>query len=214
MVLNRLIGIGMMVIGVFITSYHFMAWQMARSAAEEMTEAEVQQYTQEVKPVQKNSEDADNAAKVRTEGKPEPQQASTEVQHELGEKVAWLIVPGIAQKYSVYWGAQPDILKKGVGMYVSPFTTAPNGGGHTVLSGHRDTVFYRLKELEEGDVLKVEYHDDIYTYKINKIWITHAEDRSVVVRKSIPTLTLTTCYPFSYIGNAPKRYIVQAELVK
>ncbi|WP_121612685.1 class D sortase [Mesobacillus foraminis] len=214
MVLNRMIGIGMMVIGLFIASYHFMAWQMARSAAEEMTEAEVQQYTQKVKPVQKDSEEINPVAKVRAEGKPEPQQASKEVQHELGEKVAWLIIPTIAQKYSVYWGAQPDILKKGVGMYVSPFTTTPNGGGHTVLSGHRDTVFYRLKELEEGDVLKVEYHDDIYTYKIKKIWITHAEDRSVVVRKSIPTLTLTTCYPFSYIGNAPKRYIVQAELVK
>jgi sortase A len=98
-------------------------------------------------------------------------------------------------------------------MYVSPFTTAPDGGGHTVLSGHRDTVFYRLKELKESETIKLEYSDSIYTYKISKIWITDAKDQTVIVEKQTPTLTLTTCYPFYYVGNAPKRYIVQADLL-
>lgn len=26
-------------------------------------------------------------------------------------------------------------------------------------------------------------------------------------------LTLTTCYPFEYIGNAPDRYIIEANLL-
>ena len=47
---------------------------------------------------------------------------------------------------------------------------------------------------------------------MNKHWITDAEDRTVIVEKDKPTLTLTTCYPFNYIGDAPDRYIIEASL--
>lgn len=47
--------------------------------------------------------------------------------------------------------------------------------------------------------------------KINKHWITDAEDRTVIVEKDEPTLT--TCYPFNYIGDAPDRYIIEASLI-
>lgn len=45
------------------------------------------------------------------------------------------------------------------------------------------------------------------------MWITHADDRTVIVKKEEPTLTLTTCYPFDYIGDAPDRYIIEAKLI-
>ncbi|TKH84963.1 sortase domain-bontaining protein, partial [Bacillus cereus] len=48
---------------------------------------------------------------------------------------------------------------------------------------------------------------------INKHWITDSEDRTVIVEKSEPTLTLTTCYPFDYIGDAPDRYIIESSLL-
>ena len=92
-------------------------------------------------------------------------------------------------------------------MFVSDLTTTPSGNGHTVLSGHRDTVFTELGQLKENDQLIVEYENKTYTYEINKHWITDSEDRTVIVEKSEPTLTLTTCYPFDYIGDAPDRYI-------
>src|SRR5699024_1976967 len=101
------------------------------------------------------------------------------------------------------------------GMYVSEWTTVPNReGGHTVLSGHRDTVFTGLDQLDQGEVLEIHYEGETFEYEINKTWITDAEDRTVIVEKEKPTLTLTTCYPFDYIGLAPDRYIVQATLVK
>lgn len=53
----------------------------------------------------------------------------------------------------------------------------------------------------------------MYTYEIQKMWITHADDRTVIVKKEEPTLTLTTCYPFDYIGDAPDRYIIEAKLI-
>ena len=34
----------------------------------------------------------------------------------------------------------------------------------------------------------------------------------VLAPTDVPTLTLVTCYPFYFIGNAPKRYIVRAAL--
>lgn len=133
---------------------------------------------------------------------------------ENGKKVAKLNIPKIASSFDVFWNTDESTLDKGVGMYVSEWTTIPNDiGGHTVLSGHRDTVFTELGELEQGDTMTVEYEGESFTYKIKDIWITDANDRTVIVKKDKPTLTLTTCYPFDFIGSAPDRYIIQAELV-
>lgn len=130
-----------------------------------------------------------------------------------GEEVANLVIPKIGKSYDVFWGTDEDTLTKGVGMYVSKWTVPPGEHGHTVLSGHRDTVFSPLRQLQEGDTLYTSYEGQDYQYKINKIWITDADDRTVIVKKDQPTLTLTTCYPFDYIGPAPDRYIIQADLV-
>jgi sortase A len=208
MVLSRLIGLSFILVGALVGGYHFLEWELGRSAAEELTNEEIQQYKQEEKQVEKQE-----VSRVIPKPEIQKKKPSSEVNHKQGEKVAFLLVPKIEQKYSVYWGADKETLRRGVGMYISPFTTAPDGGGHTVLSGHRDTVFYRLKELKENETLKLEYADSIYTYRISNIWITDAEDQTVIVEKQTPTLTLTTCYPFYYVGNAPKRYIVQADLL-
>jgi sortase A len=82
-------------------------------------------------------------------------------------------------------------------MFFSDITIAPDGGGYPVLSGHWDTVFYKLDELKNGDFLNVEYDENIYTYVINKIYITDPEDRTVIVKKDSPTLTLIPCYPLT-----------------
>lgn len=135
------------------------------------------------------------------------------VDNKNGKKIANLKIPKINSNFNVFWNTDESTLAKGVGLYVSEWTTIPNEiGGHTVVSGHRDTVFTELRELELGDTLTLEYEDQIYTYHIKDIWITHEDDRTVIVKKEKPTLTLTTCYPFDFIGSAPDRYIIQAEL--
>jgi len=218
--MKRVIGLCFILIGFLISAVNLVEWQIARSAAEEMTKEEVKQYeearttklwTNQNKEI--GIERKELPSNSRFEMKKEAQIVSTEVNHETGEKVALLIVPKIEQKYSVRWGTEEQVLKKGVGMFVSDWTTAPNGGGHTVLSGHRDTVFYRMDEIEEQDFLLLEYEDKIYTYQVAKIWITDENDRSIIVKKEKPMLTITTCYPFNYVGNATERYIIQAELI-
>lgn len=136
------------------------------------------------------------------------------VDYSDGDDVATLVMPSIDTSFEVFWGTEEDVLEKGVGMYDSDETTTPDQMGHTVLSGHRDSVFQPVGDLEDGDSIYVQYQDKDYEYEIHKTWITDAQDQSVIVDKDDPTLTLTTCYPFEFIGAAPDRYIVEAEYIK
>ncbi|AJH22053.1 class D sortase [Bacillus mycoides] len=201
MKLLNYIGIILMAIGLFMGSYYAVEWYKGKSSAQELTKAEIKS----LKNIQDNQ--------LSHETPVTSQVPSSQTEHKEGEKVAMLNIPKIKKKFSIYWGANDATLKKGVGMFVSDLTTTPSGGGHTVLSGHRDTVFTELGELKEKDNLIVEYDNTMYTYEIQKMWITHADDRTVIVKKEEPTLTLTTCYPFDYIGDAPDRYIIEAKLI-
>lgn len=132
---------------------------------------------------------------------------------ETGDEIASLKIPVLEKAYMTYWGTEDDALDRGVGMHDSPWTTTPDEMGHTLLSGHRDTVFRELGDLEQGDEMILEYDGVRYSYIIEDIWITSAEDQSVVVEKDSATLTLSTCYPFHLLGAAPDRYIIQAKLI-
>ncbi|MED1304704.1 class D sortase [[Bacillus thuringiensis] serovar konkukian] len=211
------IGLCLTVIGLTIFSYYFLEWYSARQSAESLTTNKAKQYETST-PSKENETQNINQTEIETKIDTSLQEElvqipTSKVNHQLGEKVAYLIIPKIQKKYSVYWGADDKVLKKGVGMFVSNLTTTPSGNGHTVLSGHRDTVFTELGRLQETDTLILEYENKTYTYQINRHWITDAEDRTVIVPKDQPTLTLTTCYPFDYIGDAPNRYIVESFLI-
>lgn len=176
------------------------------------------QATQSVQEILEKSETAEAAAinipeKSDEEETVNPSTLNYEV--DAGSEIAMLDIPAINKRFTTYWGADERTLDQGVGMYVSEWTTVPNReGGHTVLSGHRDTVFTGLDELGQGDILEVHYDGETFEYEINKTWITDAADRTVIVEKEEPTLTLTTCYPFDFIGYAPDRYIIEATLVE
>lgn len=198
--LNR-IGFALIIIGILIGGYYSFEWYKGKSSAQDLT-------TKEIKDFEKIQ-----SKEHSTEVPVNSQVSSSQMSYKEGEKVALLNIPKIKKKFSVYWGSNDTTLKKGVGMFVSDITTVPSERGHTVLSGHRDTVFTELAELKEKDKLIVGYDNKIYSYEIQKTWITHADDRTVIVKKEEPTLTLTTCYPFNYIGDAPDRYIIEAKLI-
>lgn len=129
---------------------------------------------------------------------------------EVGE----LYIPRLGAILPIVGGVDEDSLEKGVGMYDGHGTVNPGETGHVVLSGHRDTVFRKVGQLQDGDKLYVKYNKKTYTYQIRKSWVTNAEDRTVVVPSKEPILSLTTCYPFNYVGAAPDRYIIRAELIE
>jgi sortase A len=131
-----------------------------------------------------------------------------------GEKLGELVIPKLGRILPIVKGTDPDSLKKGVGLYQGHGTVYPGDTGHVVLSGHRDTVFRDLGKLKIGDRLYIKYGNHLFTYQIRKSWITHADDRTVIVPISHPVLTLSTCYPFDFVGDAPDRYIIRAELIQ
>lgn len=130
-----------------------------------------------------------------------------------GDVVGILSIPRIDKELPIVEGTDENDLAKGVGHYSG--TAWPLGNDQIVLSGHRDTVFRRMGELKIGDelIVKVPYGD--FTYKIESTKVVDAGDRTVIKPTSPEEiLTVTTCYPFRYIGNAPNRYIITAKPVR
>lgn len=206
--MRRLLGLILLLVGLAIAVTNFLEWNAGQTAAQDFTLEEVQDFDK----IEKTTEKEMLFTPPPIKEDPVPL-LTADAAHETGEEMATLLIPEIEKKYSVYWGTDPATLNQGVGMFVSDLTTLPGGNGHTVLSGHRDTVFTGLGELEESDLLYVEYGTEVFVYEITDIWITHENDRSVIVEKDESTLTLTTCYPFDFIGFAPERYIVQGKLI-
>lgn len=128
-----------------------------------------------------------------------------------GEEFANLTIPILDISLPIYEGTTEDDLKKGVGHYKD--SVLPGENDNAILSGHRDTVFRNLDKLEKGDQLIVTTNNHTFKYQIQKIRIVDKDDKTVIVPKPRATLTLTTCYPFQYVGAAPKRYIIEAFLV-
>jgi sortase A len=132
------------------------------------------------------------------------------VHPKIGDKIGELYIPKLKATLPIYHGTDEDELEKGVGHFAG--SVLPGEDDNSVLSGHRDTVFRRLGKVGEGDWLIVRTSAGEFRYKVNKVRIVDADDRTVIVPKPRATLTVSTCYPFEYIGPAPKRYILVAYL--
>nr|WP_249336553.1 class D sortase [Sporosarcina sp. Marseille-Q4063] len=127
-----------------------------------------------------------------------------------GDSIGILYIPRLDREIPIIEGTHEDELAKGVGHFSS--TALPGQNDQILLSGHRDTVFRQYGELEHGDEIHVKMKNGTFVYTIYDTEIVDADDRTVI-RSTAPDeiLTLSTCYPFSYIGSAPDRYIIYAK---
>ena len=127
-----------------------------------------------------------------------------------GDSIGILYIPRLDREIPIIEGTHEDELAKGVGHFSS--TALPGQNDQILLSGHRDTVFRQFGELEHGDEIHVKMKAGTFVYTIFDTEIVDADDRTVI-RSTAPEeiLTLSTCYPFSYIGSAPDRYIIYAK---
>ncbi|MGR3764184.1 class D sortase [Rossellomorea sp. NS-SX7] len=130
---------------------------------------------------------------------------------EKGENIGELIIPKLEAKLPIFHGTHEDELDKGVGHFAG--SVLPGEEDNTVLSGHRDTVFRQMGEVGVGDLLVVQTSAGEFTYKVKKVRIVDKNDRTVIVPKPRATLTVSTCYPFNFIGASPERYILVADLI-
>ena len=135
-----------------------------------------------------------------------------EVRPKIGEQMGELRIPKLDAALPIYHGTNEDELEKGVGHFAD--SVLPGEKDNSVLSGHRDTVFRKLGEVGKGDLLVVETTAGTFTYKVRKVRIVDKDDRSVIVSMPRATLTVSTCYPFTFVGAAPDRYVLVAYLIK
>jgi sortase A len=127
-----------------------------------------------------------------------------------GTLIGTLAIPRLKKTIPVYEGTEVAQLKKGAGHYEK--SVLPGIQDNSVIAGHRDSVFSQFGSLKIGDELRVSTYYGKFVYTIKSFRIVSANDRTVIVPTSEAVLTLSTCYPFHYIGSAPKRFIVNAEL--
>ncbi len=91
-------------------------------------------------------------------------------------------------------------------------TALPGGLGNFVVAAHRDTYFRPLAGIKPGMTMRVVTPDETFLYIVDSTKIVLPEDVDVLDIGDTPQMTLITCYPFHYIGAAPKRFIVIAHL--
>ena len=134
----------------------------------------------------------------------------TTVRPAKGDLIGTLEIPRIKRVIPIYEGTDDAELKRGAGHYIK--SVLPGAIDNSVIAGHRDSVFSKFGSLKIGDLLTVKTASGTFIYKIKSFRIVKADDRTVIVPTKVATLTLSTCYPFYYVGNAPKRFIVTALL--
>jgi sortase A len=122
--------------------------------------------------------------------------------------IAVLRMASVGLEVPVYSDISELNLSRGAGWIEG--TAAPNTGGNMAVAGHRDRYFRPLKDVQVGDILELESLTGHGEYRVSRIVIVDPDDVSVLDDTPESTVTLVTCYPFYFIGNAPQRYIVQA----
>lgn len=126
-----------------------------------------------------------------------------------GGLVGMLDVPRLKLTTPVIEGDDDRTLKRAVGHL--PDTPLPWQDGNSALAGHRDGLFRPLKDIKIGDEIRFRTSREELRYKVTATSIVKPDDVSVLDQRKKSSLTLITCYPFYYVGNAPKRFIIHAE---
>jgi sortase A len=122
-----------------------------------------------------------------------------------------LQIPRLKLSVMVREGADERTLSRAVGHI--PGTALPGRLGNVGLAGHRDTFFRALRNIREDDAIEFETTQGMYRYVVKSTTIVGPRDVSVLAASGGENLTLVTCYPFYYVGSAPKRFIVRAAQV-
>lgn len=122
---------------------------------------------------------------------------------------AVLTIEKLGIQVPVYDGATDLNLDRGVARIKGTGTI--DGQGNLGIAGHRDGFFRPLKDIAVGDRIELQTSGGIVNYTVSSMEIVDPSNVSVLGPTTNSTITLVTCYPFYYVGHAPKRFIVKAE---
>ena len=127
----------------------------------------------------------------------------------MGSVVGTLDIPRLRLSVVIAEGDGEATLGVAVGHL--PDTPLPWRDGNSALAGHRDTFFRSLQHIHVGDEVRVSTRHGDFRYQVRETRVVSPNELWVLGPTDHPTLTLITCFPFTSIGKAPRRFIVKAE---
>jgi len=126
----------------------------------------------------------------------------------LADPVALLRIERVSLEVPIYPDIDERNLNRGAGLVDG--TALPGSDGNVAIAAHRDGYFRVLRNVVVGDLLELDSLSDTRSYRVSDITIVDPTDVSPLDPTTQPAVTLVTCYPFYFVGNAPQRYIVRA----
>ncbi len=129
-----------------------------------------------------------------------------------GEVIGEIQVPRLGLSVMVVQGDSPASLRHAVGHI--PKSALPGEWGNVALAGHRDTYFRPLRNIQVGDEIRFKTAKHNFEYVVESMEVVAPTDVQVLEATSGHDLTFVTCFPFYYVGPAPKRFIVRARAVE
>lgn len=129
-----------------------------------------------------------------------------------GETVGRIEIPRLGVSAVIKAGIDARTLQLAVGHI--PGTAMPGEKGNVGLAAHRDTFFRRLGEIQSDDEIRVTTSEGAYRYRVERTHVVDPGDVWVLDPTDHAALTLVTCYPFRYIGSAPQRFVVRAQIAR
>lgn len=126
-----------------------------------------------------------------------------------GEVIGKIQVQRLGLSAMVVQGDSPTSLRHAVGHVTK--SALPGEWGNVALAGHRDTLLRPLRNIQVGDEIRFRTVKHDFDYVVESIEVVAPSDIRVLEATSGHDLTLITCFPFYYVGPAPKRFIVRAK---
>lgn len=130
-----------------------------------------------------------------------------------GELLGRIRIPSVDVTAVVVEGVGKKNLRRAAGHI--PGTALPSEDeGNVGIAAHRDSFFRGLKDIRKDDTIELTTLDGTRRYQVEWTKIVQPDDTTVLAPTDGPALTLVTCYPFYYVGSAPKRFIVRAHRIE
>jgi sortase A len=154
---------------------------------------------------------AEVSAEASPQVAPVRSSANAEVRHinfATGTAIGRIEISRIGIDVMVVEGIDSKSLRRAVGHIAG--TALPGDPGNVAIAGHRDTFFRALRNVRQDDEVTLTTVDGSYRYRVDWVKVVGDEATELLSDSDEPILTLVTCYPFYFVGPAPKRFIVRA----
>lgn len=138
----------------------------------------------------------------------EPHEIHDRLAIKPGDVLGRLDIPRLGMSIAVLQGTNSRMLRRGAGHIET--TPLPGEPGNSGIAGHRDTFFRGLKDIRKDDQIQFQTATGLFRYEVDWARVVEPNDITALEPSREDTLTLVTCYPFYFVGPAPKRFVVRA----